>query len=74
VVAEGRPPFGGRERTRGGRATWRVILGERPSISADYAVMTIDRMPPDVDGVAIIRRLRENPGWHNRFRGSTLKA
>jgi two-component system, OmpR family, response regulator len=27
--------------------------------SADYAVMTIDRMLPGVDGIAIIRRLRE---------------
>src|ERR1700716_2067895 len=27
--------------------------------SADYAVMTIDRMLPDIDGLAIIRRLRE---------------
>jgi two-component system, OmpR family, response regulator len=28
--------------------------------SADYAVMTIDRMLPDMDGIAIIRRLRED--------------
>jgi two-component system, OmpR family, response regulator len=28
--------------------------------SADYAVMTIDRMLPDMDGMAIIRRLRED--------------
>src|SRR5258708_18654387 len=28
--------------------------------SADYAVMTIDRMLPGVDGIAIIRRLRES--------------
>src|SRR5262249_57053521 len=27
--------------------------------SADYAVMTIDRMLPGMDGLAIIRRLRE---------------
>jgi two-component system, OmpR family, response regulator len=27
--------------------------------SADYAVMTIDRMLPDIDGLAVIRRLRE---------------
>jgi two-component system, OmpR family, response regulator len=27
--------------------------------SADYAVMTIDRMLPDMDGIAVIRRLRE---------------
>jgi two-component system, OmpR family, response regulator len=27
--------------------------------SADYAVMTIDRMLPGIDGVAVIRRLRE---------------
>jgi two-component system, OmpR family, response regulator len=27
--------------------------------SADYAVMTIDRMLPDIDGIAVIRRLRE---------------
>jgi two-component system, OmpR family, response regulator len=27
--------------------------------SADYAVMTIDRMLPDTDGLAVIRRLRE---------------
>jgi two-component system OmpR family response regulator len=28
--------------------------------SADYPVMTIDRMLPDMDGIAIIRRLRED--------------
>jgi two-component system OmpR family response regulator len=28
--------------------------------SADYAVMTIDRMLPDIDGLAVIRRLRED--------------
>ena len=28
--------------------------------SADYAVMTIDRMLPGIDGIAIIRRLRED--------------
>jgi two-component system, OmpR family, response regulator len=28
--------------------------------SADYAVMTIDRMLPGIDGLAIIRRLRED--------------
>ena len=28
--------------------------------SADYAVMTIDRMLPGMDGLAIIRRLRED--------------
>jgi two-component system OmpR family response regulator len=28
--------------------------------SAEYAVMTIDRMLPDIDGLAVIRRLREN--------------
>ena len=27
--------------------------------SGDYAVMTIDRMLPGIDGVAVIRRLRE---------------
>jgi two-component system OmpR family response regulator len=27
--------------------------------SAEYAVMTIDRMLPDIDGLAVIRRLRE---------------
>jgi two-component system OmpR family response regulator len=27
--------------------------------SADYAVMTIDRMLPDIDGLSVIRRLRE---------------
>src|SRR5712671_5557660 len=27
--------------------------------SADYAVITIDRMLPDIDGLAVIRRLRE---------------
>jgi two-component system OmpR family response regulator len=27
--------------------------------SADYAVMTIDRMLPDIDGLAVIRRLRD---------------
>jgi len=27
--------------------------------SAEYAVMTIDRMLPDIDGIAVIRRLRE---------------
>jgi two-component system OmpR family response regulator len=28
--------------------------------SAEHAVMTIDRMLPDIDGLAVIRRLREN--------------
>jgi two-component system, OmpR family, response regulator len=28
--------------------------------SADYAVMTIDRMLPDLDGIAVLRRLRDN--------------
>jgi two-component system OmpR family response regulator len=28
--------------------------------SADYAVMTIDRMLPDIDGLAVIRRLRDD--------------
>jgi two-component system, OmpR family, response regulator len=28
--------------------------------SADYAVMTIDRMLPDMDGIVVIRRLRED--------------
>ena len=28
--------------------------------SAEYAVMTIDRMLPDIDGLAVIRRLRED--------------
>src|SRR6266481_9580349 len=28
--------------------------------SAEYAVMTIDRMLPGIDGIAIIRRLRED--------------
>ena len=28
--------------------------------SADYAVMMIDRMLPNMDGIAIIRRLRED--------------
>jgi two-component system, OmpR family, response regulator len=28
--------------------------------SADYAVLTIDRMLPDIDGLAVIRRLRES--------------
>jgi two-component system OmpR family response regulator len=28
--------------------------------SADYAVMTIDRMLPGIDGIAVIRRLRES--------------
>ena len=32
---------------------------ERAS-SAEHAVMTIDRMLPDIDGLAVIRRLREN--------------
>jgi two-component system OmpR family response regulator len=28
--------------------------------SADYAVMAIDRMLPDIDGLAVIQRLRES--------------
>lgn len=28
--------------------------------SGDYAVMTIDRMLPGIDGIAVIRRLRED--------------
>ena len=34
--------------------------GLRLGQSATYAVMTIDRMLPGVDGIAIIRRMREN--------------
>jgi two-component system OmpR family response regulator len=34
--------------------------GLRRASSADYAVMTIDRMLPDTDGLAVIRRLRED--------------
>ncbi|HTJ02574.1 MAG TPA: response regulator transcription factor [Methylovirgula sp.] len=33
--------------------------GLRMGQAADYAVMTIDRMLPGIDGIAIIRRLRE---------------
>ena len=33
--------------------------GLRRGASADYAVMTIDRMLPGIDGLAVIRRLRE---------------
>jgi DNA-binding response OmpR family regulator len=31
--------------------------------SADYAVITIDRMLPDMDGIAIIRRLEACKGY-----------
>jgi two-component system, OmpR family, response regulator len=34
--------------------------GLRLARSAGYAVMTIDRMLPEIDGIAIIRRLRES--------------
>ncbi len=34
--------------------------GLRLSQSTDYAVMTVDRMLPGMDGIAIIRRLRES--------------
>src|SRR5216683_6980352 len=34
--------------------------GLRRGRSAEYAVMTIDRMLPGIDGIAIIRRLRED--------------
>jgi two-component system OmpR family response regulator len=34
--------------------------GLRRGRSADYAVMTIDRMLPGMDGIAVIRRLRED--------------
>jgi two-component system, OmpR family, response regulator len=33
--------------------------GLRLASAADYAVMTIDRLLPDIDGIAIIRRLRK---------------
>src|SRR5947199_2049580 len=33
--------------------------GLKRGSSADYAVLTIDRMLPDMDGIAVIRRLRE---------------
>ena len=33
--------------------------GLRLGLSADYAVMTIDRMLPGIDGLSIIRRLRD---------------
>ena len=34
--------------------------GLRRGRSADYSVMTIDRMLPDIDGISIIRHLRED--------------
>lgn len=34
--------------------------GLRRGRSADYAVMTIDRMLPDIDGLAVIRRFRKD--------------
>ena len=34
--------------------------GLKRGTSADYAVMAIDRMLPDIDGLAVIRRLRES--------------
>src|SRR5262245_55786812 len=34
--------------------------GLRRGRSADYAVMTIDRMLPDIDGLDVIRRFRED--------------
>jgi len=34
--------------------------GLRRGRCADYAVMTIDRMLPDIDGLAVIRRFRED--------------
>jgi two-component system, OmpR family, response regulator len=34
--------------------------GLRRGLATEYAVMTIDRMLPGIDGVAIIRRLRES--------------
>ena len=34
--------------------------GLRLGVTADYAVMTVDRMLPGIDGIEIIRRLRED--------------
>jgi len=31
----------------------------RRALAADYVVMTVDRMLPRIDGIEIIRRLRE---------------
>jgi len=42
--------------------------------SADYAVMRIDRMLPDMDGMAIIRRLRENGVAPPALNSSVLSA
>ena len=33
--------------------------GLRRALAADYVVMTVDRMLPQIDGIEIIRRLRE---------------
>ena len=33
--------------------------GLRRALAADYVVMTVDRMLPRIDGIEIIRRLRE---------------
>ena len=33
--------------------------GLRLGLAADYAVMTVDRMLPRIDGIEVIRRLRE---------------
>src|SRR5215467_9601830 len=34
--------------------------GLRRGLTGDYVVMTVDRMLPRIDGVEVIRRLREN--------------
>src|SRR5215470_12050521 len=34
--------------------------GLRQGLAGDYVVMTVDRMLPHIDGVEVIRRLREN--------------
>jgi two-component system OmpR family response regulator len=40
--------------------------GLRRALAADYVVMTVDRMVPGIDGIEIIRRLREQGGSSRR--------
>ena len=48
--------------TSGYRVDWAASGSEALTrgVAADYAVITIDRMLPDIDGLAVMRRLRDD--------------
>src|SRR5437763_11750899 len=49
-------------KSRGYRVDWAASVSEALTrgVAADYAVITIDRMLPDIDGLAVMRQLRDD--------------